>query len=242
MASAVTVLVLLVLLALFGRYILFGGRPPAAGAGARAAGPSGSGTGTPRTAATPRRRGRHPVRADQVDTVLSMFPAFQRASIELDLSHTGSVDATIERILSGALVPVRAPAPCLAHTAIQPSSRSTHSAHRQPPPPPAPVAQQASAHASPVTQHKPSPYLTSVGQPPVAEPPKKWEASPEARQSNLRQRKEFMVQEARRWGGCCVVHRLSCLCRCWSALTRLRARVGWHRRFLEAQAKETAQS
>ncbi|KAL2913928.1 hypothetical protein HK105_206519 [Polyrhizophydium stewartii] len=110
----------------------------------------------------------------KVDTVLAMFPNFPRSTIEIDLSHTGSVEETCERILSGALVPPPTPPPTAAATA----------------------AQSPRAGAPDLAAFAPSPYLAA--KPVEAEPPKKWEATPEARQMNLRQRKEFMVQQARK--------------------------------------------
>ncbi|KAL2914160.1 hypothetical protein HK105_206418 [Polyrhizophydium stewartii] len=112
----------------------------------------------------------------KVDMVLAMFPNFPRSTIEIDLSHTGSVEETCERILSGALVPPPTPPPTAAATA----------------------AQSPRAGAPDLAAFAPSPYLAA--KPVEAEPPKKWEATPEARQMNLRQRKEFMVQQARKWG------------------------------------------
>ncbi|KAL2918493.1 hypothetical protein HK105_201894 [Polyrhizophydium stewartii] len=110
----------------------------------------------------------------KVDMVLAMFPNFPRSTIEIDLSHTGSVEETCERILSGALVPPPTPPPTAAATA----------------------AQSPRAGAPDLAAFAPSPYLAA--KPVEAEPPKKWAATPEARQMNLRQRKEFMVQQARK--------------------------------------------
>jgi hypothetical protein len=60
-------------------------------------------------------RGRHAVHPQMVDQgngmfliylVLSMFPDFTREIVELDLSRTGSVQATSDNILNGILIQV----------------------------------------------------------------------------------------------------------------------------------------
>eukprot|EP00842_Homolaphlyctis_polyrhiza_P005496 jgi/Hompol1/5948/HPOL_000913-RA len=118
----------------------------------------------------------------QIDTVLSMFPHFPRETIEIDLSHTGSVQETCDRILSGALVPPPPP-PSMPSTSTASSSTAGPSSATSTTP-------TGSATTSPL-----APYFNS--NPIESEPPKKWEASPDARQMNLRQRKEFMIQQAR---------------------------------------------
>ncbi|KAJ8330450.1 hypothetical protein O5D80_001436 [Batrachochytrium dendrobatidis] len=165
MSDTTTILVSLVLLFFVVRYVLFGGQtqPP--------------GSNVTRQTVTSR-RGRFPVPLSSVDAVFSMFPHIPRATIELDLSNTGSVEETCDRILSGALVAPVTPVPVNTSQA-RVSTASTP------------------ASSLPVFTNKPPPYLKSELEV-VAEPLKKWEPSPDARQLSLRQRKEFMVQQARR--------------------------------------------
>ncbi|KAJ3213815.1 hypothetical protein HDU67_002409 [Dinochytrium kinnereticum] len=99
MADSVTTIVALVILFFLIRFLFGGGDPaPANGSGAA------RGNGAQRAARSQPRR-LHPVSPAQVDTVLSMFPHFPRNVIEADLAATGSVEATCDNILSGALVP-----------------------------------------------------------------------------------------------------------------------------------------
>ncbi|KAI9003899.1 hypothetical protein DFJ74DRAFT_713417 [Hyaloraphidium curvatum] len=114
----------------------------------------------PQRAAPHRPPGRHPVAQARVDQVAALFPNIRVDDIREDLARTGSVDATIENILSGRLV----------------DSSSSKSAA----PPPSKLAS-----------------LLEV-EPLETPPPNKWESSPEARANNLKQRKAFMLQEARR--------------------------------------------
>ncbi|KAH6562139.1 hypothetical protein BASA50_003082 [Batrachochytrium salamandrivorans] len=175
MSDSVTVLVSLVLLFLVVRYVLFGGQGQTQGLNTSTRRPVEPTTGAHA------RRGRHPVPPSSVDAVFSMFPHIPRTAIELDLSNTGSVEETCDRILSGALVAPLAPSapPSAPSSGAMSASSLTDKAAR------------------PVFQNKPSPYLKPSAEP-VDEPPKKWEASSDARQTSLRQRKEFMVQQARK--------------------------------------------
>ncbi|KAJ3146767.1 hypothetical protein HDU89_006022 [Geranomyces variabilis] len=126
---------------------------------------------TPRTAAVAQRsRPAYPVSPEKVDTVLAMFPAFPRATIQQDLARTGSVEQTCENILTGALVPPPAP--------IRPSSVSQT---------PASGSKDGSRYAAKL----------NLGSEPLVEPAKVWEQTPEGREQNLRARKEFMLQQAR---------------------------------------------
>ncbi|KAJ3284799.1 hypothetical protein HDU79_007850 [Rhizoclosmatium sp. JEL0117] len=107
---------------------------------------------------------------EKVDSVLSMFPHYPRDVIERDLARTGSVELTLENILSGAL----------------------------PAPPPPPVPQPSSSSSSTISSFSPSPYLTpKVLDPDAPEPPKVWEQTAAGREANLRARKEHMVRLAR---------------------------------------------
>lgn len=89
-----------------------------------------------------------------------MFPHLPRPIIEHDLSITGSVEETCDRILSGAL-------------------RNTTTTNQQ--------------TNAPI--NKTSNYLASTVD---KEPPRVWNSSSQDRQLNLKQRKEFMVQQARK--------------------------------------------
>ncbi|KAJ3090135.1 hypothetical protein HDU96_003526 [Phlyctochytrium bullatum] len=99
-----------------------------------------------------------------------MFPHFPRHVIEQDLAATGSVEATCDNILSGALVPPP-PEPTPTHTSSSSSS--------------------ASSAANPLRS-----FIKDESAPiPVAE--KVWQPTKEAREANLRARKEQMVRAAR---------------------------------------------
>ncbi|KAJ3073362.1 hypothetical protein HDU98_001711 [Podochytrium sp. JEL0797] len=124
--------------------------------------------GTRAASAGGRPRRQQAVSQAKVDAVLSMFPNYPRHIIEQDLARTGSVEMTLENILSGAL-----PAP----------------------PPPAPTASSSSSIPS---TFSPSPYLTpTVLDPSSPEPAKVWEQTAKGRELNLRARKEHMVRVAR---------------------------------------------
>ncbi|KAJ3070866.1 hypothetical protein HK102_006568, partial [Quaeritorhiza haematococci] len=101
MADPITLVISVVILYLFFKYVLGTGQQQANPAARNnAAFTTGRGT----TSAAPARP-LYRVSPDKVDTVLAMFPHFPRATIEADLARTGSVELTCENILSGALVP-----------------------------------------------------------------------------------------------------------------------------------------
>ncbi|KAI8827246.1 uncharacterized protein EV422DRAFT_33404 [Fimicolochytrium jonesii] len=127
------------------------------------------------SASSQRTFGRHRVPAASIDTVQSMFPAFPRSTIEQDLSRTGSVEVTCENILSGRLVAPPQPLPSQQRPATAPAGSSGAK----------------NGSVSPLAA------LIRDESVPVSEPKKVWDATPEGRESNLRARKEFMVQQAR---------------------------------------------
>ncbi|KAJ3415404.1 hypothetical protein HDV05_004998 [Chytridiales sp. JEL 0842] len=145
-----------------------GPTPPSTSNPSRTAGAAVNGVRP--AAGRPRRL--HPVSPAQVDTVLGMFPHFPRHVIEADLAATGSVEATCENILTGLLVPP------------------------PPPPTPSPASSATPSHASSSLSQLVAKVASS---PPTAEsiPKKVWEATPEAREANLKARKEMMVKQAR---------------------------------------------
>ncbi|KAJ3221430.1 hypothetical protein HDU81_010641 [Chytriomyces hyalinus] len=122
------------------------------------------------TANTGRTGRRQVVPPERVDAVLQMFPNYPRNVIESDLARTGSVERTLDNILSGAL-----PAP----------------------PPPPPTNSSSSVSEAPVA-FSASPYLVAaISQESNVEPEKVWEQTPAGREANLRLRKEHMVRQAR---------------------------------------------
>ncbi|KAJ3229405.1 hypothetical protein HDU78_009065 [Chytriomyces hyalinus] len=126
--------------------------------------------GAAATANTGRTGRRQVVPAERVDAVLQMFPNYPRNVIESDLARTGSVERTLDNILSGAL-----PAP----------------------PPPPPANSSSSVSEAPVA-FSASPYLAAaISQASNVEPEKVWEQTPAGREANLRLRKEHMVRQAR---------------------------------------------
>ncbi|KAI8614918.1 hypothetical protein BC830DRAFT_1125236, partial [Chytriomyces sp. MP71] len=127
-----------------------------------------------------------------------MFPHYPPHVVEADLARTGSVELTLENILSGALVrefpdaPPRAIAPfafLLTSNFIFPLL--------QPAPPP-PPSQSVSGSETPASL-APSPYLQAAlsRADEAPEPEKKWEQTTAGREANLRARKEHMVRMAR---------------------------------------------
>jgi hypothetical protein len=105
-----------------------------------------------------------------------MFPTFPRNVIQTDLGQTGSIESTIERILTGQLVAVSFYGSDDDQLICQP---------------PTPVAPQASTTA-------PKKEIKTIDlDRPVNEPAKKWESDPDLRSMNLQQRKAYMVQQAR---------------------------------------------
>ncbi|KND05028.1 uncharacterized protein SPPG_00707 [Spizellomyces punctatus DAOM BR117] len=167
MADSTTVVISVALIILFFRYIVFGG-------------PSQSSSSSNRTTAAPISSTRaSPIRhvsPDKVDTVLSMFPAFPRSTIEADLARTGSVEQTCENILTGVLVPPPQPIPS---SSTGSSSSSTLSKSTGTP-----------SHAALST-------LINDTNAPLSEPPRMWEQTAEAREKSLRARKEYMLRQAR---------------------------------------------
>ncbi|KAI8921222.1 hypothetical protein DFJ77DRAFT_426019 [Powellomyces hirtus] len=156
MADILTLIIAAVLFGAFVKYILFGG--------------SNSQQQVGRPGAAPQRsQFLHSVPPEKIETVLAMFPAFPRSTIQQDLARTGSVEQTCENILSGVLVP--------------------------PPAPVIPTAPTASVRAAGSSSVFPAHLATSTE--PLVEPAKVWEQTPEDREKNLRARKEFMLQQAR---------------------------------------------
>ncbi|TPX56707.1 hypothetical protein CcCBS67573_g09327 [Chytriomyces confervae] len=127
--------------------------------------------GAAATANTGRTGRRQVVPPERVDAVLQMFPNYPRNVIESDLARTGSVERTLDNILSGAL-----PAP----------------------PPPPPQANSSSSVSEAPVAFSASPYLAAaISQKSNVEPEKVWEQTPAGREANLRLRKEHMVRQAR---------------------------------------------
>ncbi|KAI8828791.1 hypothetical protein BJ741DRAFT_625118 [Chytriomyces cf. hyalinus JEL632] len=125
--------------------------------------------GAAATANTGRTGRRQVVPPERVDAVLQMFPNYPRNVIDADLARTGSVERTLDNILSGAL----------------------------PAPPPPPANSSTSVSEAPVA-FSASPYLAAaISQESNVEPEKVWEQTPAGREANLRLRKEHMVRQAR---------------------------------------------
>ncbi|ORZ33340.1 hypothetical protein BCR44DRAFT_1501242 [Catenaria anguillulae PL171] len=78
---------------------------------------SGGGSNAPRPSRAPR-----PVSEEMISQVLALFPDADRAAVRADLAQTGSVEATVDRILAGRLRPAPASA---APSATSSSSTST---------------------------------------------------------------------------------------------------------------------
>ncbi|KAI9207661.1 uncharacterized protein BJ171DRAFT_493330 [Polychytrium aggregatum] len=98
MADNITVIISVVILIFVIRYI-FGG-------------PSRRSSDVPQTYPTQANSApRYRVTPDKVEAVLSMFPHFPRQVVEADLGQTGSVERTIENILSNRLVAPPPPEP-----------------------------------------------------------------------------------------------------------------------------------
>jgi coupling of ubiquitin conjugation to ER degradation protein 1 len=107
-----------------------------------------------------------------VAEIQELFPHISSTLISQDLQSTKSRQLTIERILNGSLRPA---AGSINNT---PSSSSATTATK-------------------VVQ-KQVPTLAYITEQERHDPGKKWEASSESRSLNLRQRKEFMMQQARK--------------------------------------------
>lgn len=130
----------------------------------------------------------------QIDQVRAMFPHFSDDEIRDDLSRTGSVDQTIENILSGRFV-VCSSSSCKNIAPEFQSKPFPLFSSSQPQPPPSQSSTDKSGK-----QIKSTTMASLLKQPaPDIRPPNKWESSPEARAENLRQRKAFMLHEARKW-------------------------------------------
>ncbi|KAI8830322.1 hypothetical protein BJ741DRAFT_652412 [Chytriomyces cf. hyalinus JEL632] len=157
----VTVVVSLLLLFFILRYLL--ASPQQSQTNRQQNGAAATGTNTGRTGR------RQVVPPERVDAVLQMFPNYPRNVIESDLARTGSVERTLDNILSGAL----------------------------PAPPPPPANSSSSVSEAPVA-FSASPYLAAaISQESNVEPEKVWEQTPAGREANLRLRKEHMVRQAR---------------------------------------------
>ncbi|KAJ3096650.1 hypothetical protein HDU97_005712 [Phlyctochytrium planicorne] len=102
-----------------------------------------------------------------------MFPHFPRQVIEADLANTGSVEATCDNILSGALV---APPP-------PPASQNTSSG--------------SSSSSTGPTSNPLKSFIKDESIPIPSVREKTWEPTKEAREASLRARKEQMVRMAR---------------------------------------------
>lgn len=170
MADAITLIVSLVIIYLILRLLLGSQPAPSStrvGAGAgRLGGAAGTSYGR---IGRPRRL--HVVNPAQTDAVAAMFPHFPRDTIEADLLLTGSVEATCDRILSGALLP--------------PPQRDQF-----------PSSSPSSSHPS--MNHSTLKLMKLDDSQPVGEEPEKvWESTPAARQANLKARKEHMIRLAR---------------------------------------------
>ncbi|KAJ1565067.1 hypothetical protein HK096_004739, partial [Nowakowskiella sp. JEL0078] len=116
---------------------------------------------------------RNPSFQSKVAQVLELFPDFAaehaRIIIELDLlRNNGNIDSTCEKILSGRLIVPLPPAP---------TSTSSNASS----------VKETTGFVSTVDFSKP------IGEAPLSN----WETNPESRQMNLRQRKEYMLKQAR---------------------------------------------
>ncbi|KAM0752443.1 hypothetical protein T439DRAFT_324531 [Meredithblackwellia eburnea MCA 4105] len=166
------------------------------------------GGGDGASGATPRRRRQVP--QAQIDQVTSMFPHVSVASVRYELERTGDVQGAVDRILrDGALPEPPAgffvdPSATPAPPPVQAAPPATHT--------PAPSSSSSATPATPASliqrlglQHR-AVDESGSGSASVPSTPDKgkgkvgsgWEATPEARERNLRERKEKMVLEARR--------------------------------------------
>jgi coupling of ubiquitin conjugation to ER degradation protein 1 len=115
---------------------------------------------------------------DRVKLVSTMFPHVPKVLIESDLRSGSRVEEVCEKIMSGRLTATEASSSSNANTDSDPTSQAAGSVPSKPP------------------QNL---YLKDLIDKPAieAEPPKVWESESDKRQELLRQRKAFMIQQAR---------------------------------------------
>ncbi|KAI0338358.1 hypothetical protein BDW22DRAFT_1409556 [Trametopsis cervina] len=137
---------------------------------------------------------------EQVDTVHNMFPDIPSDNIRYDLLRTGSVQLTSTKILERGYLPPPPP----AYYTLYPRTEQTA---------PQAAPQAAAAAAPPASLSKPKQSLisrynlenrvtetsSSAEQSGPAEVEHVWDASPEKREANLRERKARMVLAAREY-------------------------------------------
>jgi coupling of ubiquitin conjugation to ER degradation protein 1 len=115
---------------------------------------------------------------DRVKLVSTMFPHVPKVLIESDLRNGSRVEEVCEKIMSGRLTATEASSSFNANTDSNPTSQAEGSVSSKPP------------------QNL---YLKDLIDKPAIEeePPKVWESEGEKRHELLRQRKAFMIQQAR---------------------------------------------
>lgn len=111
---------------------------------------------------------------ERVKLVSAMFPHIQKAAIEEDLRNGSRVEETCEKIMSGRLAEIQDNSSSLGDlNRIDNSQKS--------------MSTKTNSYSRP---HLESPIIQE-------EPPKIWDSESNKRQELLRQRKAFMIQQAR---------------------------------------------
>ena len=116
---------------------------------------------------------------EKVNLVSAMFPHIPKAIIQEDLRNGSTVEQTCEKIISGQIVqPIQSNSTDIGNllTSDQSNSKSFNP--------------QSSSQSKIVFKHLNGPVIES-------EPLKMWESESEKRQQLLKQRKAYMIQQAR---------------------------------------------
>ncbi|KAI9145947.1 hypothetical protein BKA69DRAFT_312235 [Paraphysoderma sedebokerense] len=143
------------------------------------------------------RRGRHNPTPDQIQAVQILFPQIPVAAIELDLSRTGSVEATCDNILRNGSLPTPTPEqpPAASTTATSSTSNSGGSSSQSAS---SSKSSSTSAHSSSVSSFISQLSRSNQDNFEIQPVKKDWSSNPNERQQNLMTRKQAMVLEARK--------------------------------------------